>query len=135
MKKTVLLALILLSGCDRGINFTTSCTEDGEVYDTAFLPGQTGSSTGYNFSDGSFSTHDITMSPSYSVVFKCQHGKFVISGDRGEALYKKLWRGQHVTIIYDTRWTTDPARGGGWVTNFVGMHFVDAVPKPEVLEK
>lgn len=36
----------------------------------------------------------------YAVVFRCEHGKFIIDGSNGESLYKRFSAGDHVTVRY-----------------------------------
>lgn len=139
---TAAVAALLATSCCDTYQFNVPCTEEGEVYDTAFVPPQEGKGSSFNFSDGSFSSQDIHIDAAYSVVFKCQHGKFVIGGSRGEALYKKLYRGQKVTIDYETKWEASWTGEGSpkfknchYRTNFLGMSFVDATPKASEAER
>ena len=63
----------------------------------------------------------VTIPERFAIVFRCQHGKFVIDGPRGKALYQKLSKGDLVTIRYCQE--LEIHRG---VTNVVDLHFIDA---------
>lgn len=124
MKKLILFLPLLLTGCPE--QQSKDMAELGEVYDVAYMPAGHGSGTGYNFSDGSISYHDVTIPARYAVIFKCKHGKFVIDGPRGEDLYNKLEKGQAVTISYQEVYEVENG-----VSNLCKLHFVDAVPTKE----
>lgn len=121
---TIILAGFL-SGCAK-TEYGKTLTESAEVYDTCFVPKGHGSDTavGYTFAGKGGMTItpiNVDIPERYAVVFKCQHGKFVIDGERGEACYKKLEKGDHVTITYCEKfWVSKDS------TNFIGLHFLDA---------
>jgi hypothetical protein len=111
MKTTPLIAVLslmfILSGCDKYEN-GPELTEPAEIYDTCFVPAGHGETSGgvgintkghwaYNFPQG------VEIPAAYAVVFKCQHGKFVIDGERGEAIYKSFSKGDLVTVIYQEK--------------------------------
>src|SRR2546430_1108942 len=107
MKPIWLLAALLLVGCDNHFNGPPRI-EYGEVYDTAFVPAGHGKESGIAVTtDSDGDTHvsptfsSVNIPARYAIVFKCQHGKFVIDKDRGEVLYKRLSRGDKVRIDYE----------------------------------
>lgn len=125
MKAYYLIPLLLLTaGCPKDVLGPTQ-SEPAEVYDTCFVPsghGQTSGAWGYGHDGGVYTPpQDITIPATYAVVFKCQHGKFVIDGPRGEVLYKKLEKGDSVIVTYCEELTVDNG-----VTNHTGLHFIDA---------
>ena len=64
---------------------------------------------------------DVDIPERYAVVFKCRHGKFVIDGERGEACYKKLEKGDQVIVTYCEKFKVTKNS-----TNCIGLHFIDA---------
>ncbi len=102
-----IIAIFTLIGCgdiDK-IEYGPVLTEEGEIYETAYVPAGHGSdiAVGYNTGDqGGLSITPISVDipERYAVVFKCQHGKFVIDGNKGEALYKRFEKGDRCTITY-----------------------------------
>lgn len=101
-------------------------TEAGEIYDTCFVPQGHASDTaiGYNTGKGggvTLTPVNVDIPARYAVVFKCQHGKFVIEGEQGQALYKQFNRGDEVTIHYCEVFEIKEKR-----TNVVGLHFLNA---------
>ena len=114
----LLLLVLLLCSCDRRVN-GPELTESGEIYDTCFVPKGHGTGWSYGKHGGPV---DVDIPAHYAVVFKCEHGKFVIEGDRGENLYNRFSRGDVVKIkyciVYDV---TDKG------SNAVDLHFIDAV--------
>jgi len=116
---------VLLCGCVERQN-GPELTESGEVYDTCFVPKGHGSDTaiGYNMGEGGGMTItpiDVNIPARYAIVFKCQHGKFVIDGERGESLYKQLSKGDKVNIRYCEVLEVKDGH-----TNAVDLHFIAA---------
>lgn len=132
--KTILLLPLLLCfcfGCDDTHQITLNLKERGKVYDTAFMPAGHGHGESFNYKDWSTSSVDTDIPARYAIVFKCQHGgKFVIDGSRGEALYRKLEKGQSVIIDYQENWRIVSSKTA---TNryFESLHFLDANPVVE----
>lgn len=129
MRYKNIIALTILSvalyGCLPETKMGEQLKEDGEVYDTCFIPKGHGSDTaiGFNTSgDISVTPINIDIPARYAIVFKCQHGKFVIDGDRGEALYKKLSKGDIVKIKYCEKLLK--LENGTW--HAIDLHFIDA---------
>lgn len=117
------------SGCPRIVN-GPELTEPGQVYDTCFVPAGHGQGMGLGInsdSDGDLviTPHSISMDipARYAVVFKCQHGKFVIDGRNGEQLFKRLNKGDDVLIRY-----CEVLEVRDHSTNAVDLHFIDASP-------
>lgn len=124
----IIIAAIVCStwtGCiDR--QYGSELTEPGEVYDTCFVPKGHGSDVAIGFNSGkdggiTVTPVDIDIPARYAIVFKCQHGKFVIDGERGETLYKALSKGDQVTIRYCEVFEVREGQ-----TNAVGLHFITA---------
>jgi hypothetical protein len=121
----MILLCVLFTGCER-IEYGATLSEPAKVYDTCFVPAGHGMTSGgwsmsykgkmhYNW------PQSIDIPATYAIVFQCQHGKFTIDGDRGEALYKKLSKGDSVIVSYAVKYrVTDGA------TNAAGLHFIDA---------
>ena len=123
MKRFVVLILAclacLMCGCSRYIEGPEK-TEQGEIYDVCFVPEGHGSGMGFT-SKGNMVFTDTYIPARYAVVFKCEHGKFVIDGDRGERIYKAFNKGDSVTIHYceDLKVNAD-----GTTTNAYDLHFL-----------
>lgn len=102
-------------------------TEQGEIYDTLFVPSGHGRqmATGFNLGKGggvTIAPINVTIPERYAIVFKCQHGKFVIDGDQGKELYERFSKGEQVTIFYNEVFRITKES-----TNMVDLHFIDAV--------
>ena len=130
MKKLLLIAALFTFGCHRTVH-SPERTETGSVYDTAFVPKGHGSGTAVGYNTGKNS--GVTISPvsvdipeRFAVVFKCEHGKFVIDGEKGRKLYQKLEKGDRVEIRY-----REVIRVTSTETNIVDLDFLDANKIPE----
>lgn len=130
MKIILLFALaiaVICSGCTKHKN-GPELQESAEIYETCFTPaghGQTSGGMGMTYK-GKMTyrfPQSINIPAVYAVVFKCQHGKFVIDGKRGESLYSRFSKGDKVTVVYCDK--IDVKDG---VEQAVGMHFIDAIP-------
>ncbi len=100
-------------------------TESAVIYDTAFVPEGhgTGTASGYTSNgDYHYSTVKTKIPARYAVVFQCQHGKFIIDGDRGEYLYKKFSKGDKVIVSYQEEFEVRKES-----KTCTGLHFIDAV--------
>lgn len=96
-----------LCGCDDmpKTEYGPTLTEEGEIYDTAYVPAGHGSDTAVGFNTGkgggvTITPVSIDIPERYAVVFKCQHGKFVIAGEKAKGLYQRFERGDKCTIEY-----------------------------------
>ena len=107
--------LLALAACDGARTETSEeLTEEAEVVQVIYNPGQTSTSSGTSMDldlKVKFHNHRITSPDKFAVVFKCQHGKFVIEdegkGSRAERLWKKLSQGDKVVLRYkevNTAW-------------------------------
>jgi hypothetical protein len=122
-----LILLVLVTGCAR-TEYSVILSEDGEVYDTAYVPAGHGSDIGVIYDlDGNVTITPVSVSipAKYAVVFRCQHGKFTVNG---EELYQKLDRGQKVTIWY-RQVVRVTKLDGKEVREVIDLDFLDAVPK------
>ena len=137
----LLIPLILsIAGCDLPETEYIDgpkLTESAQVYDMGYAPKSHGiestTDVSFNLNDGSISTvptvRQTDIPESFWVIFKCQHGKFVISGEKGEALYKKLDRGIEVSVSYVRKMKISrESSKTDWTTNFIGFGFIDATP-------
>jgi hypothetical protein len=135
MKLILMLMVIGLVGCGANREYGGLLTEPGEVYDVAYVPSGHGSDVAVGFTSKGSTTItpvSITIPERYAVVFKCQHGKFVIDGERGESIYKRFNKGDLVTIQYCEVFEVTKERKSGktvTVTNSVDLHFIDAVKR------
>ena len=133
----VALAAVFLTGCDLPVTeYSKMLTESGEVYDVAYVPRGHGSDTAIGFNTGkgggmTVTPVSVTIPERYAVVFKCEHGKFVITGDKAKALYYRLERGQRVSIYY--RIIYKVTKKGGRVQT--DLDFIDAFPAPTKADK
>lgn len=124
------LGILLCAGCSK-IVYSEPLSEPAEVYDVAYVP----SGHGSDLAVGVSSSGKMTVTPisvdipeRYAVVFKCQHGKFVIDGERGKACYEALQRGDKVVVRYSIKYEVTSNS-----TNAIGLHFWDAT-KAQVAE-
>lgn len=137
MRAIVLLSVLLMNGCDKAprTEYSPMLTEPGEIYDTAYVPAGHGHDTaiGYNLGEGgglTITPVDVEIPERYAVIFKCQHGKFVIDGHKAKRLYERFDRGDKVTIQYREiiRVVT---RDGVESRSVVDLDFLDAVKREE----
>lgn len=125
LKNLIPVLLVLLSGCVERHN-GPELSEPGEVYDTCFVPKGHGHDVAVGYNAGkrggvTITPVNINIPARFAVVFKCQHGKFVIDGPRGERLYKKLSKGDRVVIRY-----CEVLEVKDGITTPVELHFIDA---------
>ncbi len=119
----LLVATAVLAGCNPSVN-GPELAEQGEVYETCFIPKGHGSGSSVGIStDGALTTSSTSLEipARYAVVFKCSHGKFVIDGERGQYLYKKLSKGDRVNIRY-----CEVLKNIKGQFTPVDLHFIDA---------
>lgn len=123
---------LFCGGCDMPqTQYSAELTESGTVHDTAFVPKGHGSDTAVGFNTGkgggvTITPVSITIPERYAVIFKCEHGKFVIDGNTGKELYKRLERGDSVTIRYREVYRVTRTE-----TNLVDLDFVDATKRTD----
>lgn len=125
----------MLTACERTEYSQAEYTEPGIVYDTAYVPPGQGSTGGGVHMDFDGNIHltpkqSVDIPAHYGVVFQCQHGKFCIDDDRAEDLYKRLNRGDQVTLVYQIKYRISENE-----TNEIGFHFLDAIKQPPTAEK
>lgn len=110
----VLLTLILTACGPRKkteVEFSPVLEEDAVVVDLVYTPSQHGSGVGVGPSidmtgEGGLGIAIVPVSvdipEKYAIVFKCQHGKFIIECNTPErkALWQKLDEGQKVRVQY-----------------------------------
>lgn len=132
LNKAGILACIVwlgvLGGCYK-TEYGQELTERAEVDDTILAPSQHGSASGIAI-DGkgrvgpTFSSVDIAEK--YAVVFRCQHGKFIIEGtdDRHKDLWQRMKRGEQVIVRYREQYRVEKD-GSKTLTKY---DFLDAQP-------
>jgi len=121
MKYFIITLLVLLCGCTKRVEGPAK-SEYGEIYDTCFVPKGHGSGTGWSYGkNGGPVTTQVDIPERYAVVFKCEHGKFVIDDDRAKSLYSRFSKGDKVKIIYCI--VSEVTKES---TNAVDLHFIDA---------
>lgn len=116
------IAILLISGCGNEQHLSPEMTEPATVEETIYQTNQHGSGTGVS-SKGSMVFTSVDIPAAWAVVFHCEHGKFVIEGQREKhrQLWQKLSKGDHVTVRYKEIYET---RDGKDV--LVGFDFIDA---------
>lgn len=122
MRKALIIAFLAMGGC--GDTWYVDKVEDGEVVQTIYLPGQSGSVTGFT-TGGHVVFGDSSTEDTWAVVFRCQHGQFAIKGDddRAHDLWKKLRVGP-VKIRYQEEYSGDRREPSKAVLR--RLRFVDA---------
>jgi len=104
MQIKVYLLALLLTGCDfPKTEYGNTLVEDGEIYDTAYLPAGHGSETAIGFDHKGrtiVTPISISIPERYAIVFKCKHGKFIIDGEKAKGLYNRFERGDKCIISY-----------------------------------
>jgi hypothetical protein len=105
----LILLFVFLAACDASMK-GPELVETGEVLEVIYSPGRrqeiktTWEDTLLGSGNIPHTSKVIESENKYSVVFKCQHGKFVIEdegkGTRAERLWKKLEKGSKVRIRY-----------------------------------
>lgn len=105
----LMLFLVFLAACNEPVK-GPKLVETGEVLEVIYQPGQrhevktTWEDTLLGSGNIPHTSKVIDSANKYSVVFKCQHGKFLIEdegkGTRAEKLWKKLEKGNKVRIWY-----------------------------------
>ena len=66
---------------------------------------------------------EVNHPAKYAIVFKCQHGRFIIDGATAERLFGRFAESDPVTITYCMKFEIE--KNGK--TNIFGRHFLDAV--------
>lgn len=104
------LGTSLLIGCEETkIEYSKILHEEAVVSDVVYTPSRHGSGSGigptmgFDGNIGIAITHvDVNIPEKYAVIFKCQHGKFIIQGtsQRYKNLWEKLERDQNVIVEY-----------------------------------
>lgn len=116
MKKIIHIFVILLVSFASGCEYDTSeivesevLHEDAEVVDVVYTPSRHGSNTElvptFDFEGNvnfALTTVTVSIPEKYAVVFRCQHGKFIVEGT--DQQHKKLWSrftgGEKVDVSY-----------------------------------
>jgi hypothetical protein len=122
---TALLA-IFLAACIPQKEYSAELTEPAVVEDVIFQPSRHGSGVGVGMSmrgNMVVTSDSVTFPKKYAIVFRCQHGKFIVQGTRKEhkALWQKLKRGQEVMVSYREVYLVKDG-----VRSLVDYDFIDA---------
>ena len=104
------LALVALvaTGCERTkTENSEGLTEPATLIDLVYMPSRHGSGVGPTFgmtSGGDASIGiaitSVDIPERYAVVFRCQHGKFIIQSAKAKELWQRLKLNQEVTVSY-----------------------------------
>ncbi len=108
MNRIIIVIVIAIAACHEH-TVGPEQVEDATVEETTFQPsvGYSGSSIdmtgkgGVSFSSG-------TTDAKWTVVYRCQHGKFAIESDRNDKardMWKLVSRGEHVSLHYRERFS------------------------------
>ena len=94
-------ALIVLSvlGCIK-TEFSQVLTEKAEITEVVYAPSRHGSGGGFGMTtegDLVMTLDSVDIPAVYAVVFKCEHGKFIINR---KDVWEKAKVGMHVTVRY-----------------------------------
>lgn len=84
----------------RNLEFSNTLAEQVVVADVVYTPSRHGSGAGTGFDtngDIQFTSTTISLPEKYAVVFKCKHGKFIVTG---KELWSRLVEGDSVTVLY-----------------------------------
>lgn len=112
----LVLALQGCSGEETKTEMSEVLHEDGVIAETVYTPSRHGSASGMGPTidmDGNvgvaFTHTTINIPEKYAVVFKCQHGKFIIQGPdlRHKELWQRFMPGQEVDITYKEIFRSD----------------------------
>lgn len=107
VKHAILLLIPLaLLGCEK-LEYSDVLTEKGTVSETIYTPSSHGTGMGWSFGGKNGPkpvVTSISVPSKYAIVFECAHGKFVVEnegdGSKAHGLWKRLKKGQEVTIKY-----------------------------------
>jgi hypothetical protein len=138
---------LMLGGCDfpeTKIEYSDVLHEDARVVDVAYTPSRHGSGAGPTFgmtSEGDpsigLAVTSVDIPEKYAIVFKCQHGKFIVEGedDWHKGLWNRLQEGENVDVAYQEMYEStykDTNKDGKkelLERKLVKYHFLDALPK------
>jgi hypothetical protein len=130
MKYLLPILLLFIIGCENPIKYGPEQFERAQIVDMCYVPPGHGSdvSVGMTFDgDGNLSPTitpiSIDIPARYAVVFKCQHGKFIIQGDeRAKNIYESFDEGDNVTVKY-----CEKIRFIDSKQTVIGLHFLGCV--------
>lgn len=116
MSSIIILATGLLTGCqETKIEYSKTFTETAVVLDLVYTPSRHGSDiaptiglTGEGDMSFGITPISIDIPEVYAIVFKCEHGKFIINCDTPERLkiWQKLEEKQKVVVMYREKYRT-----------------------------
>jgi hypothetical protein len=136
-------SLPFLSGCEHTEQeYSQILHEDAKVVQTVYTPSRHGSGTTVNFNSDDegninpgFGVTSIDIPEKYAVVFKCQHGKFIVEGtdSQHKALWKRMNEGDIVDVtykeVYQTRYNNQDGKKNILEKRLIDYDFIDAQPK------
>lgn len=140
----VVVGLLLLAGCEYTKNeYSSLLTEDAEVVDLVYTPLRHGRGSGIGPSINmnghlgiSFVSVRVDVPETYAIVFRCEHGKFIVQSNKhwGPQKVKQLWGelrdGQKVVVIYREIYeNTYDANNKLLESHLIKYNFIDAKPK------
>lgn len=100
MKRYLILALLLV-GCSHE-EYSQNLTEPAIVLAMTYSPEQHGSGVGNSFSGKGIGlvVTSVDIDESYAIVFRCQHGTFVITDEKAKALFAHCRQNENVILTY-----------------------------------
>lgn len=129
----LVMSLMFMTGCMRWADETSAVmTEPAVVDDVVFAPSRHGSDVSPTINMNGkigFAITSVNVPEKYAVVFRCQHGKFIVEGT--DAQHKRLWEkmveGQSVTVSYREKYRVTYEDDKEIERVLTGYNFLDAV--------
>lgn len=128
MKRRVLLiAALLCTACFNERHGGPIEYEAGTVAALSYTPPNHGSGIGYTFTGrgGGPTVVSVSTPEEWAVVFRCQHGSFVVDGPKAKELFGRFKQGDAVEIQYRVIYETVKGQDVP-----VDMDFIDAKVTP-----
>lgn len=96
------MAALLIAGC--GPQRSQDQIEEAIIDDLIFSPGGHGTGTGVGMAGKNVAVTSVTVTipTTYTIIFKCQHGRFIVTGsdDRHRSLFLRFHKGERVDVKY-----------------------------------
>lgn len=132
MRKILIFLLFAIIGCDLPrTEYSKDLEEPAVVCETVYTPATHGEAFGPTMSLSGkigFANVDVDTAESFAVVFKCQHGKFIV---KRKDIWEKVKSGDKVSVKYREVYRVvegkDPV--------LVDYDFIDAITDIEVVEE
>lgn len=128
MKRRVLLiAVLAFTACLNERHGGPIEYEAGTIAALSYMPSNHGSGVGYAFTGrgGGPTFTSVDIPEKWAVVFRCQHGSFVVDGPKAKELFGRFKQGDAVEIQYRVIYETVQGQDVP-----VDMDFIDAKVTP-----